>query len=138
MFLGQFRLASYLQIPCNIRSPHTLSNLHIHFKIRSAYLFAHVQKNLPIFIFYLDFRVNTYYVSIAFSLEASCLNGLLSLKLAFAKWWFVKIYCALCLLFRFLQNFNFLHAGANGLRYIFSTKLRWYWTLDWVNFVSNH
>ena len=41
------------------------------------------------------------------SLIVSYLNGLLSRELVFGKKRFVKLYCALCLLFRFLQNFNF-------------------------------
>ena len=53
-----------------MRSLHTLINLHIHFEIRSAYLFAHVRKNLLIFIFNLDFRVKTQYGSIAFFVES--------------------------------------------------------------------
>ena len=50
--------------------------------------------------------VRTYAYS-AFLLKVSYLNGLLSLEPCFEKRWFMKIYRASCLLFRFLQNFNF-------------------------------
>ena len=39
-----------------------------------------------------------------------------------------------CVCFSGFSKFNFWistrYTGANGLRYIFNTKLRWYWTLN--------
>ena len=68
---------------------------------------AHVQKYYQyiFFIFMLKWKLNMH-LSL-FSLKISYLNGLLSLELVFRKTWFIKIYCALCLLFWFLQIFKF-------------------------------
>ena len=45
--------------------------------------------------------------TITFLLKVSYWNGLLSLELGFGKSWFIKVNCAVCLPFRFLQNFKF-------------------------------
>ena len=79
--------------------------------------FGHVRKNLLIFIFYLDFRVNLNMHLLLSSLIVNYVNGLLSRELVSGKKRFVKIYCALCLLFRFFLHLGrhvFIHVGVNG------------------------
>ena len=82
-----------------------LTNLHINFEIRCASVFAHVRKNSAIFLY--QYLISNYQF---FSLEIIYLTVLVSVELLFGSGRSVCVYRALCLIFPFLENFNYAKA----------------------------